>query len=203
VTIRTTAEIARHVYERFADVLLFLHEAGDPQLTAEANRFDSVRLESQAPIAPALAEAGVLRPALDWYSVGDILDGMAPHLPAILGSRRLQINVQDGIGLIRVDLLRIEELLINLMENAGRYTHADSPIELRVGADANGLSIAVVDHEPGIPRSHRHHIFEAFARGHGHTDRDHGTGRVSRSVRRFAGSGRRGDDPERVALRSR
>ncbi|GAC1624305.1 MAG: hypothetical protein NVS4B2_01980 [Chloroflexota bacterium] len=121
-------------------------------------------------------EAGVLRPALDWYSVGDILDGMAPRLPAILGSRRLQINVQDGIGLIRVDLLRIEELLINLMENAGRYTPADSPIELRVGADANGLSIAVVDHGPGIPGSHRHHIFEAFARGHGHTDRDLGIG---------------------------
>lgn len=72
-TLRTVAAIARTVYERIADVLLFLDEAGDPQLTAEAQRFDAQRRESQAPIAPALAAAGRLRAGLTVEQAADLI----------------------------------------------------------------------------------------------------------------------------------
>jgi AcrR family transcriptional regulator len=73
VTLHAVGAIARLAYERFGDVLLFLHEAGDPQLTAEAERFDRTRLESQAPIAPALARAGRLRAGLSTQEAADLI----------------------------------------------------------------------------------------------------------------------------------
>lgn len=73
LTLRTVAAISRFVNERFADVLIFLHEAGDPQLTVEAQGFDTLRLKSQAPIAVALANAGRLRTGLNAEEAADLI----------------------------------------------------------------------------------------------------------------------------------
>jgi AcrR family transcriptional regulator len=89
VTLRTVAEFARHVYERFADVLLFLQQAGDPQLTAEGQRFDALRLQSQSPIAPALANAGALRADLTVAEAGALIWALSsPEWYALLVQRR-------------------------------------------------------------------------------------------------------------------
>lgn len=89
ITLRTVAEVARHVYERFADVFLFLQGAGDPQLVAAANRIDGLRLETQAPIAPTLAQAGVLRPGVNAKQAADVIWGLtSPEWYGLLVHRR-------------------------------------------------------------------------------------------------------------------
>jgi AcrR family transcriptional regulator len=89
VTLYTVGAIARLAYERFGDVLLFLHEAGDPLLIAEAERFDRARLESQAPIGPALARAGLLRPGLSAAEAADLIWALSsPDWYGLLVRRR-------------------------------------------------------------------------------------------------------------------
>ena|SRR5579859_480609 len=89
VTLYTVGAIARLAYERFADVLLFLQEAGDPQLIAEAERFDRARRDSQAPIGPALARAGLLRPGLTAGEAADLIWALSsPEWYRLLVHRR-------------------------------------------------------------------------------------------------------------------
>lgn len=89
VTLYTVGAIARLAYERFGDVLLFLHEAGDPLLIAEAERFDRARRESQAPIGPALARAGLLRPGLSADEAADLVWALSsPEWYRLLVHRR-------------------------------------------------------------------------------------------------------------------
>jgi len=89
VSLYTVGAIARLAYERFGDVLLFLQEAGDPQLSAEAERFDRARFESQAPIAPALARAGLLRAGLGAEAAADLIWALSsPEWYGLLVRRR-------------------------------------------------------------------------------------------------------------------
>ncbi len=89
VVLHTVAAIARHVYERYADVFLFLREAGDPRLAAEATRFDSFRMVGQEPAIQALAQLGGLRHTLDQGQAADLLWAISsPELYALMVHRR-------------------------------------------------------------------------------------------------------------------
>jgi two-component system sensor histidine kinase KdpD len=121
-------------------------------------------------------EAGTLRPVLDWYDIQEVTDHVLPRIRPLLGKRPFTLDVQRGIPPVRLDLLRIEQLLINLVENAAKYSPAGSPITIRVASNGSGLSLAVIDHGPGVPASQRDRIFDRFYRLQKHSDRDPGTG---------------------------
>ena len=63
-----------------------------------------------------------------------------------------------------IDAVRMEEVLVNLIDNAAKYGPADKPVEVEVAAGDGALRIAVHDHGTGIPESERERIFEAFYR---------------------------------------
>jgi signal transduction histidine kinase len=66
-----------------------------------------------------------------------------------------------------VDPVRIEQVLINLLDNAVRYSPEGSPIEVVVCGDESGMAeIAVRDHGPGIAIENRDRLFEPFSDGH-------------------------------------
>ena len=74
----------------------------------------------------------------------------------------------EGI-LANVDAVRIEEVLMNLIDNAAKYGPADRPVEVEVRAGDDALRIAVHDHGSGIPEDQRERIFEPFYRGNANT----------------------------------
>jgi PAS domain S-box-containing protein/excisionase family DNA binding protein len=67
-----------------------------------------------------------------------------------------------------VDPLRLEQVLTNLLDNASKYSPADSPIQVMVSqSTGDTLEIAVRDHGIGIPPQRRELIFERFYQAHG------------------------------------
>ena len=64
------------------------------------------------------------------------------------------------------DALRLEQVLVNLLDNAVKYSVDDLPIELSVSLAADGsdggAEITVRDRGIGIPAEHQHHVFERF-----------------------------------------
>ena len=58
----------------------------------------------------------------------------------------------------------IQQLLVNLLENALKYTPAESPIEIRARAQPGGVEIVVADRGPGIPAGEEQRIFDKFYR---------------------------------------
>ncbi len=73
ITLRTVAASARRVQEHFADILMFMQQTGDPQLLDIAARFDTVRMESLAPVVSALGRAGVLRAGVTAKEAADLI----------------------------------------------------------------------------------------------------------------------------------
>jgi two-component system sensor histidine kinase KdpD len=121
-------------------------------------------------------EAGVLRPVLEWYGVHEVIESLLPRVRPLIGARPFRIEVGAGTPPIQVDLLRLEEMIVNLIENAVKYTPANAGIELKAWHEGSELRFAVVDHGPGIPAALRSRVFETFYQGRQPGDRQPGSG---------------------------
>jgi PAS domain S-box-containing protein len=67
--------------------------------------------------------------------------------------------------LVEIDAVRLEEALLNLIDNAAKYGPPNTPIDVSVAATRNTVRIAVRDQGAGIPPEKREELFEAFSRG--------------------------------------
>jgi two-component system sensor histidine kinase KdpD len=121
-------------------------------------------------------EAGALRPALEWYDIREVMDGILTGTRLVAAESILNVEVDPDISAVHLDRLRIEELVINLVDNAVKYSSPGSPIEIGVRREGGGISLAVTDHGPGVPAEVRPRIFETFYQGQQHGDRRKGTG---------------------------
>jgi two-component system sensor histidine kinase KdpD len=70
----------------------------------------------------------------------------------------------------------IEQVLVNLLDNALKYTPAGSPIEVIATATDQSLTIEVADHGPGLPPGEEDKVFEKFFRGEQRVARGAGLG---------------------------
>jgi two-component system sensor histidine kinase KdpD len=67
--------------------------------------------------------------------------------------------------MIHVDSVLLEQVLVNLLENAIRYTPSTTPIDITAERTAFAFSVSVADRGPGIPPGKEKLIFEKFVRG--------------------------------------
>ncbi|HVF76185.1 MAG TPA: ATP-binding protein [Acidimicrobiales bacterium] len=105
--------------------------------------------------------------------VVDVRDAPVPVVPVVsqvvhdfrtaFPSRRITV-VAEGAVTAKGSELWLEQIVANLLSNAVKYTPELMPIEVRVGADAEVVEVAVVDHGPGIPASEARRIFDRFER---------------------------------------
>lgn len=84
------------------------------------------------------------------------------RLDAQLGNRPVTTHLPADSPLVPLDSVLIEQVLINLLENAIKYTPADSPIEISARRDANAVVVSVSDHGPGLADAIKEHIFDKF-----------------------------------------
>ncbi|MCH8814601.1 MAG: GAF domain-containing protein [Chloroflexi bacterium] len=104
---------------------------------------------------------------LDAAPLSDLVNGAAAIIQPLVAAKRQQLDVQlnsSGV-MVLVDRLRFEQVLINLLSNAQRY----SPIggRISVGHETVGGEevLSVTDSGPGVPDEDRELIFEPFYRG--------------------------------------
>jgi two-component system, OmpR family, sensor histidine kinase KdpD len=112
----------------------------------------------------ARIESGILKPNREWCDMLDIVGVAAKEVRDILPEGRLGIAIPAELPLVEADFGLIEQVLINLLENAVKYSPADSTISLSISAGENELRVAVVDHGSSIPESNRERIFDKFYR---------------------------------------
>jgi signal transduction histidine kinase len=79
-------------------------------------------------------------------------------------ARAIELSLPDDIPPVEMDASRIEQVLLNLIENARKYSPADRPVHVRVTTGAYALMIAVQDHGIGVPHEDHERIFERFHR---------------------------------------
>jgi signal transduction histidine kinase len=97
-----------------------------------------------------------------------LLHAAAAVVQGVESTGRVQVQAPASLRIV-IDPLRIEQVLINLLDNAVKYSAADTPIEVVAARTADGfVEIRVRDYGEGIPVQERRDIFERFARARPH-----------------------------------
>ncbi|KQZ78499.1 MULTISPECIES: sensor histidine kinase KdpD [unclassified Pseudomonas] len=105
---------------------------------------------------------GALKLARDWVSPADIVGSSLSRLRAVLAPLQVSTDVPAQLPLLYVHAALIEQALINVMENAARFSPPHGRLQLRAGVDDNELFFSVSDEGPGIPEEDREKIFDMF-----------------------------------------
>ena len=82
-----------------------------------------------------------------------------------LGNRPVDIRIPDGLPRVMVDLARIREVLVHLIENANQYSPAGQPITISAEASGDCVVTSLADRGSGIDDQEQSLIFEKFYRG--------------------------------------
>jgi two-component system sensor histidine kinase KdpD len=121
-------------------------------------------------------EGGVMQVKKTPQAIEEILDAALRRVGARLSDRGVRMNVPLDVPLVPLDAVLIEQLFINVIENALRYTPAGSPIEVEVSFDGAEVSVGIADRGPGVAVGEEGRIFEKFYRSAASDPRDGGIG---------------------------
>jgi two-component system sensor histidine kinase KdpD len=119
-------------------------------------------------------QAGVAEPNRELWTVEELLaqalDQLGPD------ARRVELAVPAETPVVNVDAIQIERVLVNLLENALKFSPAGESALVRVTATRSEALVRVVDRGPGIPEEELERIFEPFGRAAGSDVRGTGLG---------------------------
>ncbi|GGJ87845.1 sensor histidine kinase [Pseudomonas matsuisoli] len=105
---------------------------------------------------------GGLKLARDWAAPGDIVSSALTRLRSVLTGLTVKCDIADSVPLIHVHAALIEQALVNVLENAARFSPSLGVISINVAQEGNELCFAVTDQGPGIPPQERKDVFDMF-----------------------------------------
>jgi two-component system sensor histidine kinase KdpD len=118
------------------------------------NLLDMTRLES--------GSIGLTR---DWHSLEELVGSALARLEGSAKERPIDVEVPADLPLVSVDGVLIEQALVNLLENAFKYTPPGSPVRVTASFADGAVTVAVEDEGPGLPPGSEERVFEKFYRG--------------------------------------
>lgn len=113
----------------------------------------------------ARLQAGATRVKAEWHSVEEVIGAALSRLASKLARHRVTTRLPSKSRLARLDAVLIEQVLVNLLENAAKYTPAGSHINIAAEFSHGALVVTVTDDGPGLRRGEEKKIFDKFHRG--------------------------------------
>jgi two-component system sensor histidine kinase KdpD len=135
------------------DLLEALHEEADRLNRLVQNLLEMTRLE-----------AGALVPHTAWHSVEEVVGAALGRFGKALAERPVTTRIPAELPLVPMDDVLIEQVLLNLIDNALKYTPAGSAIELGAEDAGTEVVVEVADRGPGLPPGEERAVFEKFHR---------------------------------------
>ncbi len=144
-----------------------------PALTAEqAELAKSIAGETRRLIAlvnnlldMARIQSGEVRLHLEWHALEEVIGAALRPLRQALEKHEVVVDLPGDLPLVRMDAVLIERVLVNLLENAAKYTPAGTRVTISAVAGGDDLVVSVADNGPGLPQGKEEALFEKFARG--------------------------------------
>jgi len=146
------------------ELVLTIHEEAERMSRLANNLLEMGRLQ---------AHGTALR--REWQPLEEVLGAALHQLERQLEGREVVLRVPEDLPLVEIDDVLMERVLVNLLENALRYTPPGSPIELGASAVPSEVTVEVLDRGPGLASGEETQIFEKFFRGEAALSR-HGAG---------------------------
>ncbi|MGK9231054.1 sensor histidine kinase KdpD [Inquilinus limosus] len=120
-------------------------------------------------------ESGVLQPKLEATEVAEVIGAAAERCAAMVARHRLVLDIAPRLPLYLLDPILLEQVLVNLIDNAAKYAPAGTTITVSA-REEKGLVIRVQDEGDGIPEDKLEAIFDKFHRIHHGDSAQAGTG---------------------------
>lgn len=121
-------------------------------------------------------KGGALRLRKEPSDVQDLVGAALTQLGETIGGRPIHVEVAPGLPFVPLDFVLISRVLVNLLDNAAKYSPPGSPITVRALAIGENLEIEVADRGRGIPESDVARLFDRFSRGRRSADGGVGLG---------------------------
>ena len=135
------------------ELLQTIYEEADRLNRLVGNLLEMTRLES-----------GAFEVHKEWQPLEEVIGAALTHLETRLRDHPLTTHLPVNLPLLPLDSVLIEQVLMNLLDNAIKYTPPGSPITLAACATPGVVTIEVADRGPGIPPGDEQRIFEKFYR---------------------------------------
>ena len=136
------------------EILRAIQEEARRMSTLVGNLLDMARIES-----------GDVKLNLEWQSLEEVVGSALTASRAMLNQHKIVVRLPRDLPLVRFDAMLIERVLVNLLENASKYTPAGSTVTLSAETVADRLSVSVADDGPGLPPGREEAVFQKFTRG--------------------------------------
>ncbi|GAB1387001.1 DUF4118 domain-containing protein [Melaminivora sp.] len=102
----------------------------------------------------------------DWLPVAELVGTSLQQMRERLGARSVQVDCPADLPLLYADAVLLERVLVNLLDNAAKYTPPGSPLTLRAWVEDDALLLVLRDAGPGLPAALlQAGQFEPFTRG--------------------------------------
>jgi two-component system sensor histidine kinase KdpD len=109
-------------------------------------------------------ESGAVQVHKEWQPLEEVIGAALTRLDTRLRNRPLMTNLPSDLPLIPFDSVLIEQVFINLLDNALKYTPPGSPMTLSVRPTDGAVTVEVADRGPGLPPGDEQRVFEKFYR---------------------------------------
>lgn len=110
-------------------------------------------------------EEGAVTPDLAPTDLTDVITSEIGGLARSLAGCTVQTSIDPNLPLVRADAVLLNHALLNLVDNAAKYSPPDELIEIVARMGRRGPVIDVLDRGRGIPHGNEPRIFQRFARG--------------------------------------
>ncbi len=109
-------------------------------------------------------ESGAVQVRADPCDVQDVIGAALEQLGAKARERRVDVTIDPNLPLIRMDFVLIVQVLVNLLDNALKYSAPGTLVSIRALATDGQLQVRVEDEGEVIAEADLAHVFEKFNR---------------------------------------
>jgi two-component system sensor histidine kinase KdpD len=117
-----------------------------------------------------------LRAKKDWHPLEEIVGAALARLEKPLRDRVVTTNIAGDLPWICVDDVLLEQVFVNILENAVKYTPTETAIEIGAVRNGENVAVSIKDSGAGLPPGDETRVFEKFYRGKTYGSRGLGLG---------------------------
>jgi two-component system sensor histidine kinase KdpD len=121
-------------------------------------------------------DAGAAAPNRQWHVLEELIGSALHRTRRELANHNVTVQLPNDLPLLSVDGLLFEQVFVNLLENAARYTPEGTEVTIRTVVDGQQVRISVFDNGSGLPAGAEERIFDKFYRASPHADAGRGSG---------------------------
>ncbi|MBS0507394.1 MAG: DUF4118 domain-containing protein, partial [Proteobacteria bacterium] len=152
-----------------ADTLALTQPAltGEQAEIAQAIRASSLRMSVLVNnlLDMARLESGSVQLRREWQPLEEVVGSALTACAQTLQGRGVEVRLAPELPLLHLDAALFERVLVNLLENAVKYTPPATPVLIAAEPRGDAVRITVDDDGPGLPPGREEAVFEKFERG--------------------------------------